>query len=71
LCNARDAGVYLLNQEGYGLNPGKRLVRPAPIAASLWNQLSASVLFAGSLCKNIRSTQVQSSKVHGSRLMAS
>jgi len=53
LCNARDAAVYLLNQEGYGLRPWKRLVGPAPIAASLWNQNSASVLFVGSLYKNI------------------
>jgi hypothetical protein len=53
LCNARDAGVYLLNQEGYGLDPGKALIRPAPIAVSLWNQHSASVLFAESPCKNI------------------
>ncbi len=51
MCNARDAGVYLLNQEGYGLDPGKALIRPAPIAASLWNQHSASVLFVGSLYK--------------------
>ena len=66
MCNARDAGVYLLNQEEYGLDPGKTLIRPAPIAASLWNQNSASVLFVGSLYKNIRN--YSGSMFKGSRL---